>query len=202
MGEYQPFYKDERVHINQVESEILAFAGILEKRSPRVILELGTYRGGTVYVWTTVAPPQAKIISIDLPPGTHKDAAPESLTDRIKSFGEPKNQKIYLIKGDTQSVATLKKVKTVLKKDRVDFLFIDADHTYKSVKRDYELYSPLVKRGGIIAFHDIMPAVYCGYTFGVHELWAEIKKKHKTMEIIESKYQIGAGIGILFKGGS
>lgn len=38
-----------------------------------------------------------------------------------------------------------------------DFLFIDASHLYADVKADYENYSPLVRRGGIIAFHDALP---------------------------------------------
>jgi len=38
----------------------------------------------------------------------------------------------------------------------LDFLFIDGDHTYEGVKRDFEMYSPLVRNGGIIAFHDIV----------------------------------------------
>jgi hypothetical protein len=36
-------------------------------------------------------------------------------------------------------------------------LFIDGDHTYEGVRRDFEMYSPLVRKGGIIAFHDIYP---------------------------------------------
>jgi len=40
---------------------------------------------------------------------------------------------------------------------RGDFLFIDGDHTYEGVEGDFEMYSPLVRRGGIIAFHDIVP---------------------------------------------
>jgi predicted O-methyltransferase YrrM len=33
------------------------------------------------------------------------------------------------------------------------------DHA-KGVKMDFEKYSPLVKKGGIIAFHDIIPGSY------------------------------------------
>lgn len=34
------------------------------------------------------------------------------------------------------------------------FLFIDADHSYKGCKADFEAWSPLVRSGGEIAFHD------------------------------------------------
>jgi predicted O-methyltransferase YrrM len=36
----------------------------------------------------------------------------------------------------------------------IDFLFIDGDHTYDAVKRDFENYFPKVKHGGLIFFHD------------------------------------------------
>src|SRR6516164_4523978 len=35
-----------------------------------------------------------------------------------------------------------------------DFLFIDTDHAYHSVKDEYEKYGPMVRLGGVIAFHD------------------------------------------------
>ena len=36
----------------------------------------------------------------------------------------------------------------------IDYLHIDAGHTYEDVKNDFELYSSRVKRGGIISIHD------------------------------------------------
>lgn len=37
---------------------------------------------------------------------------------------------------------------------KIDFLHIDADHSYEGVKKDFELYSKLVKKTGIISIHD------------------------------------------------
>lgn len=39
-------------------------------------------------------------------------------------------------------------------KQDIDLLFIDADHTYEAIKKDWELWSPKVVSGGIIALHD------------------------------------------------
>jgi len=77
------------------------------------------------------------------------------------------------------------------------FLFIDGDHTYKGVKKDFEMYSPLVREDGIIAFHDVVP--------GPHELvgevpkfWREIRSNYVSKEIIKDRNQGGFGIGILY----
>jgi predicted O-methyltransferase YrrM len=69
-------------------------------------------------------------------------------------------QKIVAIQGDSHSIDTLNKIKRILNGKKLDFLFIDGDHSYKGVKKDFEMYSPLVRKGGIIAFHDIIPDYY------------------------------------------
>jgi SAM-dependent methyltransferase len=38
--------------------------------------------------------------------------------------------------------------------DTIDFLFIDGDHTYEAVKRDFVLFFPKIKSGGLLFFHD------------------------------------------------
>jgi predicted O-methyltransferase YrrM len=37
----------------------------------------------------------------------------------------------------------------------IGFLFIDADHKYAAVRRDFELWSPYVEDGGVIVFDDV-----------------------------------------------
>jgi len=36
----------------------------------------------------------------------------------------------------------------------LDFVYIDADHSYKSVKEDINAWAPKVREGGIVAGHD------------------------------------------------
>jgi len=38
-----------------------------------------------------------------------------------------------------------------------DAIFIDGDHSYAGVKRDIEMYFPLLKVGGVMLFHDYLP---------------------------------------------
>lgn len=47
---------------------------------------------------------------------------------------------------------------TVRKSGRFDLLFIDADHRIEDVRADFNDYAPLLRPGGMIAFHDAWPA--------------------------------------------
>ena len=63
------------------------------------------------------------------------------------------------------NIEPVKDVVTIIVKDSVEaagyygdasleFVFIDADHTYEGVKRDIQAWLPKIKSGGILAGHD------------------------------------------------
>lgn len=54
----------------------------------------------------------------------------------------------------------------------IDFLFIDADHSYEGVKRDIQMWIPKVRSGGVIAGHDYD---WEGVKKAVDELFANTK---------------------------
>jgi predicted O-methyltransferase YrrM len=71
------------------------------------------------------------------------------------------------------------------KYNNLDLLFIDGDHTYEGVKKDYENFSPLVKSGGMIAFHDIVDSEYHrSVNCYVSKYWNEIKQNKNYVELI------------------
>jgi predicted O-methyltransferase YrrM len=43
----------------------------------------------------------------------------------------------------------------------IDFLFIDADHRYEAVQRDWNDWTPFVRRSGVVALHDALPVSGC-----------------------------------------
>lgn len=55
---------------------------------------------------------------------------------------------VKIIKSDSSEAAKL------FEDESIDFLFIDANHTYEGVKLDLESWYPKVKKGGIISGHD------------------------------------------------
>ena len=184
----------------QVREEIEALARLVADMRPRVVVEIGTARGGTLFIWTRAAAPDALIVSIDLPGGLFGGGYPRAKTPLYRRFALP-GQELYLLRGDSHSAETLRRLKEILRGRSIDFLFIDGDHRYEGVKRDYELYSPLVRSGGMIAFHDIVPGPP-ERVGGVPRFWRELKQRlphGKYLEIVRDWGQGGYGIGVVFK---
>jgi predicted O-methyltransferase YrrM len=170
---------------------------ILDKAKPKVILEIGTAGGGTLFLFSNIADEEATLISVDLYQTVEKRI--------LFKYNKKEKQKIFLIQGDSHNIETLKKIKAILRDNKVDFLFIDGDHSYEGVKKDFEMYSPLVRKGGIIAFHDIIPDYYTrygiktiSYAGEVYKFWNEIKEKYEHLEIVKDRNQDGSGVGIIF----
>ena len=70
----------------------------------------------------------------------------------------------------------------------IDILHIDGTHDYDAVKRDFEQWSPLVKKGGAILMHDT-----CSYREHVGKLFDEIEGYHK------HNFEHAMGLGVLTK---
>lgn len=70
----------------------------------------------------------------------------------------------------------------------IDILFIDGDHSYDGVKKDFEKYEPFVKKGGIILMHDVTHR-----HFGVKDYWKEIIYPKVNLPLN------GVGLGIVIK---
>jgi predicted O-methyltransferase YrrM len=180
----------------QLKEEITGLLKILAKQRPKVILEIGTASGGTLFLFSRVVSFNGVIVSVDLPGGRFGGGYPEWRIPYYESFATH-NQQIALIRADSHDLSTLQAVRTILKERRLDFLFIDGDHTYAGVKTDFEMYSKLVRKGGIIAFHDICPhppETGCE----VNKFWCEIEEQYKHDEIIKDSKQNGGGIGVVY----
>jgi len=185
------------IHIRpaQVKWEISQLMKSLAKVQPKVALEIGTAGGGTLYLISKVCAPDATIISVDLPAGLFGGGHPNWRNPLYESFASDR-QTIHLIRGDSHESSTVRRIEGLLKGRRIDFLFIDGDHTYEGVKRDFELYSKFVDQG-IIALHDIVPGPYEAVG-EVPKFWSEIKREFKHREIVKNFGQGGWGIGIIY----
>lgn len=163
---------------------LICWVGDLE---PKVILEIGSMDGGTLRAWRAVAP-DAELLSISLTAGPHGGGSvPPGIAD-------------HHLDADSHDPTTLGQITDILDGRFVDFLFIDADHSYEGTKQDFEMYSPLVRSGGLIAFHDILstdPPEGCA----VKELWDELTPRFQTREFVVPQelrdYGVWGGIGLI-----
>jgi cephalosporin hydroxylase len=181
----------------QVSSEITGLLKLLATRPPQTLLEIGAYKGGTFFLFSRVAAPDALLINLDLPPDATGRGTLPWRAQLYRSFVR-EQQRIELVADDSHQPATVRRLQKMLNGRKLDFLFIDGDHSYAGVKMDYELYSPLVAKGGLIAFHDIVPAA-AELGFGVAQFWKELKPMQKTTEFVEDWGQGGFGIGVVTK---
>jgi predicted O-methyltransferase YrrM len=179
----------------QVKSELLSLATEIAVLQPQNAMEIGSFLGGTLFLLCRLAQPAARIFSLDLYRG-NLGGARKALYYSFLT----KQQRLHIVTGDSHSDRTLLKITRRLGHEKLDFLFIDGDHSYEGVKRDFEMYSPLVRPGGIVAFHDIVEhprEAQCH----VNRFWDEVKLRHRHKEFIHTPGQTWAGIGLLYISG-
>lgn len=166
--------------------------------NPTRVLELGTARGGSLYLWTQAATDDATIVSVDLPGGEFGGGYSEARVPLYQAFTRA-NQKMTLLRTDSQKPETVDQVKTIFGNNPVDFAFIDADHRYEGVKKDYLLYSPLVRPGGLIGFHDIYHDRE-NVGIEVFHLWNQLKEHYPGQWqefLVPDKHGRYIGLGLL-----
>ncbi len=93
-------------------------------------LEVGSFRGGASRIFQEVF---NKVITMD--PSEYEGWTPD----------------IKRLSHDPEAVAELR---SMLGGEMLDAVFIDGDHSYANARRDLAIYAPMVRDGGIVAFHD------------------------------------------------
>lgn len=189
---------DQRINETQIVSEYEELLSIYKELNPQNVLEIGSLMGFSLKHFMHYAKNKATVISVDLPvrdfcgPNDYRVKEQEhNYSTEWPKWAKENNTRLYLIKGMSQWEKTLKQVKEIT--NSLDFLFIDGNHMYDFVKIDFEMYSPLVRKGGIIAFHDIAE----NEEGGVFNLWNSLKTNYKYKEILHSDKK-EKGIGVLY----
>lgn len=176
------------IHTVQKHSEILALAQEVAELKPRIILEIGTARAGTLLIWAGLA--SDRVLTCDLFHSPAQRPLLEALPPRDSGC------QVSLLTGDSHTPEFKQRVASALGREKVDFLFIDGDHTEAGVEQDYEDYKEFVRPGGLIAFHDIV-AKQAIPTNQVYPFWERVKQGSDYKEFIDDLEQTGFGIGLL-----
>jgi len=176
------------IHTLQKRSEIISLARAVAALQPRRILEIGTARGGTLLIWSSLA--SERVITCDL---VHREPQ-KALFEALPPPGS--KCRVTLLTGNSHAPAFKQRVAQELGGEQVDFLFIDGDHTVDGVKADYNDYREFVRPGGLIAFHDIIENQPLPDNEVFH-FWKQVKQGQQTEEFVDDPRQCGFGIGII-----
>ena len=115
------------------------------KESKNVIVEIGVLKGDTSRLLLQNS--TCKVFGIDpiIPDSMNKSLIGD--LNQINKIIEEYDGRFIFINDYSFNVAKNWE-------EPIDYIFIDGNHEYDAVKKDYEDWFPFVKTGGIIAFHD------------------------------------------------
>lgn len=152
-----------------------------KKKEPIIAVEIGSFLGASSCFICNAISNNSKLYCIDTW-GNHAmkycEEDNESERDTYEEFKtntqKYRNIIIKIKKWSTEAINDLRQYES-----SIDFLFIDGDHNYESVKKDWELYSPLLHINSVVAFHDT------GWADGVNKVISEsvISRSKKIAEL-------------------
>jgi len=151
----------------QVYEEITTFSYWLKGFQPHNILEIG-HRGSTFHILSQLS--TGKKVALDI------EDNGRTIQSHYMMYGE--DFKLFI--ENSQTLETRDKIKEFC--PQYDLIFIDGDHSYEGVKRDFELYQELLSPRGYIVFHDIDPdhIFKDGAGGEVYRFWQDIPYGSKT----------------------
>lgn len=149
----------------------------LKPLRPKTVIEVGVARGGTTRLLLDLVGEDGIVIGLD--------RKKSSIANDVRD-----HSRFHLIQGASNDPRTLKKVKALT--ERVDFLFIDGDHSPYGVMRDSETYLPLLRPGGLAVWHDVRRES----PEGIKQSWYGVLKPRLlgASEYFADPYQAGFGL--------
>lgn len=165
------------------EHELLTLGAIAKSIQPKMVVEFGTFRGGSTLVMASNMPQGGRIVTVDIEPEsrkTHEHGLGTGLSDFDLGC---------LFRGTAyESMIEQRYCNTLhFQADdlvgKADLVFVDADHTYEFVKRDTAKAMTLVRPGGWILWHDYTwepeNSECAGVTKAVNEFFLEYGNCHQ-----------------------
>lgn len=170
--------------------ELLA---IFRELEPKCVLEIGSFYGGTLWHWINNLQTGALVVSVDMMVPRTDARYRGILRARAlwQGWADELNIKLITINDDSIKLQTIEAVKDYAP---FDFIFVDGGHEYETVDADYHNYYPMLRTGGVMAFHDIAE----NREPGVMRFWDELKDFRPGRELIFAPTGT-LGIGVLQK---
>ena len=163
--------------------EQFILCALVKKIQPQTILEIGTFKGATTWHLYENAPPDATIYTLDLP----DDEVPGDVTD-VQLAANKRRPFLPSSNRVRQILIDSKKWDGVLDR-KVQFAFIDADHSYEGIRNDTEKTLPLLDSYACICWHD---AFEKDFGYGTMPYLLELRKKGWKIFRLRSIHEISS----------
>jgi len=150
---------------------------------PKAVLEIGAQVAGWLFCVAGFLASGAKMLTVDI---SDRD---KDVRDKVISELKRTHPFASALKADSRSPEAVRFVREYFNNRPIDVLHIDGGHRLDTVTRDFENYYPLVRKGGLIIFHDIVSR-----NTDVPKFWEQIKPQYKTEEIHVRNDKFGIGI--------
>lgn len=151
--------------------------------SPKIIVEIGIFMGAST-IWAASAIKDlgidGKIYSIDL---FNNKKIDENHFEYVKNIMKRAEVSDVVNLFKLNSYIDFEKFIPNLSDEKIDFLFIDGDHTPRGVTLDFLKFNEYLAVGGYIMLHDIFPE-YCGWE-GPAFLIDQYVKNSKNFELCQ-----------------
>jgi len=125
--------------------ELSYLCSLAKAQNPRVVVEIGTYRGFTTLHLSRNTPDSCRIFTVDLPPELAKGTATV-----LRAYGN--DPKITQILQDSATIQWEHFLSTP-----IDFAFVDGGHLYEEIRKDTEGVMKALAPNGLVVWHDYRP---------------------------------------------
>jgi predicted O-methyltransferase YrrM len=129
--------------IQQIREELYDFLKLLIDNDVKKVLQIGLGHFGSTHFCLSLLFDEVVTVEYDI-----KNIANYSNRELLHN-----QNKEHFIYGSSIDESVINKTKVF---GEFDAVFIDGNHSYEYVKKDWENYSKLVKKGGIVSFHDAL----------------------------------------------
>lgn len=160
------------------------FAADLQRTS---VLEIGALYGGTLWYWAVLSRVR-RIVSVDRIVSPDDSRYEQVVECRAMWPRWMRGIDFHDIVGDSTDPNVVARVEGL---GPFDVVFVDGDHSAEVVRSDWNHYSPMVRPGGVVAFHD---SAGIG---AVTELVNELRADHETVDFRAPSSDLGITVAFM-----
>ena len=153
-------------------------------RGHHVALEIGTYMGVSAKIITRALAPDGKLYCVDPWEIHHGKENPCWTICRRELQRSGGYERVVFLHGYSHQMEDEMP-------DKIDFIFIDGDHSYEGLERDWGIVMRRLVAGGTVCLHDTtVPAPEPYRQFGTVTYFDEHIRHHPEFEWLECNYSM------------